>query len=279
MNDERTDPAASENMLTSRYGVRQEYGWRGYGRCGCVTDLLFDLRLMLHLGYRALARKAARMPIRRIHVASVDVPAHHRDLEGVLRALKNTRHIVTVSLTPLGDRGKFENINLALRNLNLDLIDWLIVVDDDVALPPHFLDRFVCASEAAFLKIAQPAHRFHSYTTWEITQRVWNSLVHTTRFVECGPLTAFHRDVFRHVLPFPETRWGWGLDVIWSEIARREGFGIGIVDATPIKHLRQVAQAYNADAAHCEARRLLQRFGVHRGNREILEMTAVLTRL
>jgi len=219
------------------------------------------------------------MPTRRVKVASVDVPTRRNDLERVLRTLKTTRHMVSVSLAPLGNRGKFENINLALRDVDLDPVDWLVVVDDDVALPPCFLDRFIYASEAASLRISQPAHRFHSYTTWEVTQRMWNSLVHTTRFVECGPLTAFHRDVFRHLLPFPETRSGWGLDVIWGEIARREGFRVGIVDATPVAHLRPVAQAYDVSAAISEAEQLMRRFDVCRSNREILKTTAVLTRL
>ncbi len=277
MNDELADPAASEGILVSGYGGRR-VGWRGY-RWGRVTDTLFDLRLALNTGYRALARHAKEMPSRHIHIASVDVPKRRCALEGVLRTLTASRHNVTVSLAPLGDRGKFENINLALHDVDLGPVDWLIVVDDDVAFPPRFLDRFLYASEAASLRISQPAHRFRSYTSWEITQRVWNSLVHTTRFVECGPLTAFHHDVFGHVLPFPETRSGWGLDIIWADIARREGFQIGVVDATPVEHLRPVAQTYDVRAAIAEGQQLLQRFGVRRSGREILETTAVLTRL
>jgi len=277
-NDEKADPAASQDLFTSRYGLRQEYGWHGYRRA-FVTDPLFDSRLKISPGYRALLRKAAQMPVRHVHVVSVDVPARRDDLERVLQALRDTRHTVTVSLAPLANRGKFENINLALRNTHLNEVDWLVVIDDDVALPAHFLDRFLCASEAASLRIAQPAHRFRSYTTWQVTQRLWNCLVHTTRFVECGPVTAFHRAVFPHVLPFRETRFCWGLDVIWAEIARREDFRIGVVDATPIEHLRPVAQAYNVETAISEARELLEGFGVHRSNRQILETTAVMTRL
>jgi hypothetical protein len=270
-------PAPDEDLLVSDYGTRR-HGWRGY-RSGRVTDPLFDLRLAVSRGFRAFAREAAKMPGRRVHIASVDVPARRQDLETVLRSLKDTRHEVTVSLAPLGDRGKFHNINLALRDADLSSVDWLIVVDDDIAFPPRFLDRFLCACEAASLSIAQPAHRFRSYTTWELTQRVWNSLVHTTHFVECGPLTAFHRSVFEHVLPFPETRWAWGLDVLWGEIARREGFLVGVVDATPIRHLRPVAQLYSHEAAIEEARQLLERHGVRRSNRAILTTTAVLSRL
>ena len=210
-----TSGAQIEDALFSGYGARQPYGWRGYRR-GVLTDALYDIRLAINPGFWTLTRSAASMPVRRVHIASVDVPTRRDDLAAVLRALKNTRHDVTVSLVPLGQRGKFENINLALRDVDLSKVDWLIIVDDDIAFPPHFLDRFLCACETASLRIAQPAHRFRSYTSWELTQRVWNSLVHTTHFVECGPITAFHREVFPHVLPFPETRWAWGVDVVWG---------------------------------------------------------------
>ena len=267
----------ADDFLQSQYGVRRR-GWRGR-RIGVLTDPLFDLRLTRNRSYRSLAHKAASMPPRRVHVAAVDVPARRADLDAVVAALADTRHQVTVSFAPLGDRGKFENINLALRGVDLAQIDWLIVTDDDVAFPQHFLDRFLFACEAASLRIAQPAHCFRSHTAWEVTQRIWNSLVHITRFVECGPITAFHRSVFPHVLPFPETRWAWGVDVLWGEIARREGFQIGVVDATPIRHLRPVGKLYSQHSAVEEARQLLARHRIKRGSRAILETTAVLSHL
>ena len=38
----------------------------------------------------------------------------------------------------MGDRGKFDNINVALQGYWLDQFDWLIVTDDDVRLPPNY---------------------------------------------------------------------------------------------------------------------------------------------
>ena len=49
--------------------------------------------------------------------------------------------------------------------------DWLLVIDDDVALPRGFLDAFLCAAERAGLKLAQPAHRLHSHAAWPVTRR------------------------------------------------------------------------------------------------------------
>ncbi|MGI4806830.1 MAG: hypothetical protein ACRYF2_01830 [Janthinobacterium lividum] len=268
-----------EDILLSAYGTRYAEKDAYYNRHRRKADRLFDAWLKIKPSYRRLTAAAERMTPQRIHVAGVDVPSRRHDLDGVLAVLKQTRHDVSVSLAPIGDRGKFTNINLALAEVDLDAIDWLIVTDDDIDFPAHFLDRFVYACFASGLRIAQPAHRFESHTTWTLTQRRWNSLVHTTHMVECGPLTIFHRDVFADVLPFPETRWAWGLDVLWGELARRRGLPIGIVDATPIAHLRPVAQLYEADAAVAEGRALLAQNGVARSNREILKTTAILTKL
>ncbi len=271
-------PDDADALLEDRYGTREMSGWQGYDE-GPRTDKLYDLANKLNPQFWRLARRAASAPVRRVHVVAVDVPARRDDLQRVFATLRDSRHQVTTSLAPLEDRGKFENINIGLAAVDLSNVDWLIVVDDDVAFPKHFLDQFIYVCEAVALKIAQPAHRFRSHTTWALTQRVWNSLAHLTHFVECGPLTAFHRDVFDRVLPFPETRWAWGVDVVWAEIARRDGLRIGVVDATPIKHLRPVAATYDRDAAVSEARALLDRYKVRRSHREVFATTAVLNRL
>ena len=64
-----------------------------------------------------------------------------------------------------------------------------------------------------------------------------------------------------------------------GEIARSKGFSVGVVDATPITHLRPIAQTYDRSAAISESQQLLERFGVRRSNQEIFKITGVLTRL
>ena len=280
MPDASTRPEThGEDLLLSGYGTLQaaeeSYGSRFPRR----VDTWFNAWLSCMPSFRSLAFKAKRLPPQRIHVASVDVPARRGDLDRVIATLKDTKHDISVSLAPIGERGKFHNINLALADVDQSKLDWLIVVDDDIAFPPQFMDRFIYTCHAARLRIAQPAHRMKSYCTWDVTQRRWNSLAHLTNFVECGPLTIFHRDVFADVLPFPETRWAWGLDVLWGELARRRDLRVGVVDATPIAHLRPVAQVYDNDAAVAEGRELLARYDVRRSNREILQTMAVLSRL
>ena len=271
-------PHGLTDLFSSSYGSRQGRSWRSR-RLGRVTDAAFAGRLALNPFYRGLRARAARAPMRKILVTSVDVPAQRAALNEVMRKLQASRHDVTVKLTPMGGRGKYQNINVGLSDADLEHFDWLLVVDDDVDLPPDFLDVFLLVAELADLRICQPAHRFRSYTSWEVTQRMWNSLAHVTRFVECGPITAFHRSAFPFCLPFPDTRWAWGIDVLWSDIAIRQGFRMGIVDATPIGHLREVSASYDRQDAISESRQMLARFNVRHDSRELLQTLEVIHEL
>jgi hypothetical protein len=55
----------------------------------------------------------------------------------------------------------------------------------------------------------------------------------------------------------PELEMGWGLDAHWSARAAEEGLPLGIVDVTPIRHLRPVAASYPYAEAVAEADRFL----------------------
>jgi hypothetical protein len=71
-------------------------------------------------------------------------------------------------------------------------------------------------------------------------------------------VTAFQYATFGRLLPFPSLRFGWGLDAHWSAVAAREGWRIGVVDATPIGHgLRRIAAAYDRTDAIAESRSFL----------------------
>jgi GT2 family glycosyltransferase len=204
---------------------------------------------------RARLRRAARRepPRRRVLALGVERPGSLMD--AARARLLESRHEVDVVTAPAGAQGKFENLNALLAEHPADGHDWLLVIDDDVALPRGFLDGFLCAAERAGLKLAQPAHRLHSHAAWAVTRRRAGSTVRETTFVEIGPVTAFHRDVFATLLPFPaDLRMGWGLDVHWAAVAREHGWPIGIIDATPIGHTQQPAGAgYGREGAVAEA--------------------------
>jgi len=191
-------------------------------------------------------------------VVGVARPEHLRNVARLRRELGRSRHHVALHLVaPAPGAGKWANVNAALRAAPIGDADWLLIVDDDVRLPRGFLDAFLLCAERFGLRLAQPAHAFASHAAWEVTRRRPGLLARTGRFVEIGPVTALHRDAIAALLPFPDLRMGWGLDARWSAVAAEHGWPIGIVDATPVRHLRPVAGAYPRDEAMAEAEAFL----------------------
>jgi hypothetical protein len=196
-------------------------------------------------------------PPRRILVLGIERAEHRRTMDATRGELASSRHDVDIHIVQPRGAGKFENLNALLAAHPPDGYDWLLVVDDDVVLPQNFLNVFLFLAERFELRLAQPAHRLASHAAWSVTRRRAGSVVRETGLVEIGPVTAFHRDTFAELLPFPPVRMGWGLDVHWAALARSRGWRIGVVDATPITHGRPTAATYSRDAAIAEARRFL----------------------
>jgi hypothetical protein len=243
----------------------------------------------------ALRLAARRAPRRRVRAVIVARPEHARTTARLRRELARSRHEVhVVEVPPAAGAGKWANINAALgrttseatnaaarggaTNVHAALdrtssaatnvgaardgtppedADWLLLVDDDVVLPRGFLDRFLVCAERYGFRLAQPAHAFASHAAWTITRRRPGLVARRTNFVEIGPVTAIHRDAFAELLPFPDLQMGWGLDNHWSALAAEHGWPIGIVDATPVRHLRPVAGDYPREAAIAEAEAFL----------------------
>jgi hypothetical protein len=148
--------------------------------------------------------------------------------------------------------GKFQNLNELLPFV--DGVDWLLIVDDDVTLPSHFLERFLMVCERLNFAVAQPAQSRRSYANWGVTRRRFLSVARETKFVEIGPVTAMRRDARPLLTPFPPTlRWGWGLDFHWAWVLQERGFAMGVVDASAVEHRsRPIASTYSRDAAQQE---------------------------
>jgi len=227
------------------------------GRRGMVrrrADRLLDARLHASPAYRRARAAAAVAPAQRVHAIGVErAPG---ELDAAVAELRSSHQDLTVGTTLVGGRGKFENLNRLVGELTPD-VEWLLVVDDDVVLPPGFLDLFLYLAGTTRLKLAQPAHRLHSHAAWPVTRRVPGSLVRETSFVEIGPVTLLHRDTFAALVPFPPLRMGWGLDSHWAAVAREHGWPIGVVDATPILHRNPVAAGYDRSATLAESRAFL----------------------
>jgi len=232
---------------------------------GRLRDALYEMGASIVGGRAKAAHLGAKAPVRRVLVVGVAHPDRPGDLERVVDRFRDSRHEVTSSIVPMqAGVGKFQNITRAIAQVGrpIEEFDWVVVTDDDVGLPEAFLDRFIALAEHGGLAIAQPAHRFFSYTTFAITQRRWGSLVRSTRWVEIGPITAFRRDTLADILPFPVSRWDWGLDVYWAQLAERKGWRVGIVDGAAVAHLRPVAGGYDSETAIAEAVEFLARYDV-----------------
>jgi GT2 family glycosyltransferase len=196
--------------------------------------------------------------LQRVLALAVQRPERDALARAIDAELLRSRHDVELHTCPPGGLGKFENLDRLLAAHPADGHDWLLVLDDDVELPRGFLDRFLFLCERFSLELAQPAHRLRSHAAWPVTRRRARSAVRETAFVEIGPVTAFAARTFPVLLPFPELRMGWGLDVHWAAIAREHGWRCGILDAVPIRHLAAPAgAAYAREDAVAEARGFL----------------------
>ncbi|HEY2141827.1 MAG TPA: glycosyltransferase [Solirubrobacteraceae bacterium] len=206
-----------------------------------------------------LARAARRKPpTLRVLALGVERPERRALAAAMREELLRSRHRVELHTRPPGGRGKFENLNLLLDAHPPGECEWLVVIDDDVELPRGFLDRFLFLCERFSLQLAQPAHRLDSHAAWPVTRRHPGSVARETRFVEIGPITAFARSTFPLLLPFPELRMGWGLDLHWAALAREQGWRCGVIDAVSIRHrAAPAADAYSRQAAVAEARAFL----------------------
>jgi hypothetical protein len=238
---------------------------RGLGELACDGLDLVSLRSP------RVDRLATRQQPRAVLVTGVYRPGSL--LAHALPVLRSQRHTVRLAFGATGEPdpalaehtvasglagGKFENLNRVLAQAGGASFDWLLVVDDDLRLPAHFLDRFVALCERFELDLAQPAQTLRSHSAWKATRRRPLSLVRETRFVEIGPLTAFGRRAAAELLPFPELRFGWGLDLHWAALAEQRGWRLGVVDALPVRHQAGVvAAAYAREDAVAEAARFL----------------------
>lgn len=233
-----------------------------------IADAALDTRFFL-CGKRLKLRRAARhTPPQSVIVGTVYRPEHaevlgraagellasHHDVRLVMGAMDEPAiDLEDFTVEQLLAGGKFENLNEILPRSDLEHADCVIAMDDDVELPPGFLDEFLFLANRFDLTLAQPALTRTSHCAWKVCRRQGGSVARLTRFVEIGPLTAFRGDAIRELLPFPDVSMGWGLDLHWGAIARERGWRVGVVDATPIRHaLSPTAAGYDREEAERE---------------------------
>jgi Glycosyltransferase like family 2 len=244
-------------FFDSHYGVASAIDLRD--PIARLKDLVLDTHLRTSRRLRQIVKQSAATPRLRILLVSVEVPGREQQLAEVIRGLTESRHEVDVSITPMKPQGKFANINDAIGAAprTLGAYDWLVVTDDDISFDSGFMDRYLAVATAAELAISMPAHRFASHASFYFTRRRPHSLARNSRFVEIGPITFLKAETFADLIPFPPSRWCYGIDVIWSATAERRGWKMGIVDAAPVAHLKPIAATYSLSEAMSEGASLL----------------------
>jgi hypothetical protein len=152
---------------------------------------------------------------------------------------------------------KFSILNELIGNLGE--FDWVILCDDDVEMPPGFVDDFLKLATRFDFALCQPARTHDSFTDHHFVTQLPGLLARRTRFVEVGPVTCVRRDAFPIIFPFDASiGMGWGLDFIWPVRLEKAGLRMGIIDAVPIAHrLRKPVRNYSYSVADKSMKRLL----------------------
>jgi hypothetical protein len=149
---------------------------------------------------------------------------------------------------------------MLLNGLLADASDFdaMFVLDDDVMLPQHFLDRYLRLASQYKFALSQPARTFDSYIDHSFTMQMPGLVARSTRFVEIGPVFCIDRDAFELILPFDATSpMGWGLDFVWPVRIEKSGKRMGIIDALPVSHsLRKPVTNYSREPVELDANKL-----------------------
>ena len=158
--------------------------------------------------------------------------------------LPRKQHVISSSQNK---EEKFRIINKILERVDIRAYEYVLVFDDDIELPPRFMDRYLHIVEKRGYALSQPARTHASYIDHYFVAQLLGIESRQTRFVEIGPVTCIHNSAYHLLLPFDlRAPMGWGLDFYWPTILTKHNLKMGIVDQTPIEHsLRKPVSLYN----------------------------------
>lgn len=233
--------------------------------------------------YRSLALSkspVARQPLAHVLIAGVYLADRKNLAEHLVRRFASARAVevtqawacmltatpspglqeVTFDTYPRGEP-KFVAINRLLARFDLNQFDFVIVTDDDIAVPKGFLDAYIKAQIHCGFGLAQPARTASSCGTKTITVAHKRCFARQTRFVEIGPLFSISKALYADLLPFVEDNpMGWGLDYHWPVLVERRQQTQGVIDCVPVDHsIRPLASAYSGCVAKQDMLRFLAR--------------------
>lgn len=223
----------------------------------CIRSVLGHASLL-----RARSRTAAKILVVGVYVRDKPTLAPE-----IAAALTSTRHQVTQAWAGLGTGvngleemrrwttlnapepvPKFTLINRLIATLQLANFSHLIVTDDDIEIPPGFIDDFIGLQDHYGFALAQPARTLESNIDHPVTLESHARMARQTRFVEIGPLFCVASAAFPLIVPFDESfPMGWGLDHVWPIQLEQKGLSMGIIDRRPVHHrFRPLGSTYSS---------------------------------
>jgi hypothetical protein len=166
---------------------------------------------------------------------------------------------------------------IAARPDVLDRYSHIGFPDDDLACGAAAWNGAFRVLDATGAALGQPALDPRSFYSYDITlRRPWLKW-RETDFVELM-CPIFRVDFLRKVLPtWDLNKSSWGLDMVWREMARRDGDKLVVVDACPVLHTRAIgkgtqysAQNLGGKSQYDEYRELLADHGITDTSRHTL---------
>lgn len=132
--------------------------------------------------------------------------------------------------------------------------------DDDLACDARSWNTAFAVLDEIGAALGQPALDPRSFFSYDITLRRRRLKYREVDFVELM-CPIFRTDFLRTVLPtWDLNRSSWGLDLVWREIARRDGRTLAIVDACAVLHTRAIGKGTQYSAANLQGRSPLEDF-------------------
>ncbi len=119
----------------------------------------------------------------------------------------------------------------------------VLLADDDLEPAGCTWSDVFALFEETGMAIAQPALSPDSTKAWPITHQVEGCIWRETDFIECM-MPIVRADVLAELLPyFEDERNGWGLENLFHAHAKCKP--MGVLDATPVRHVRPIGSAHN----------------------------------
>ena len=234
----RPPRAGAEDFLSGR----ERHGRRPARRCSPRRRPRAGPRGALRTRRAPAPRRTRRRgaAARRVLVARRRPPRARRRMAARPRRAARAPATTSSSHVDRGEpgAGKFENLNALLAEQPAAGYDWLLVIDDDVVLPPR-LPRPLPAPRRALRPAARPARAPPATPTppggHPAPPRRGAARETALRRDRPGDRVRTPRPSTR-CCPFPALRMGWGLDVHWARARARARLALGIVDAAPVRH-------------------------------------------